>query len=277
MENIEIPLTIFTVQNEQIWVDSRDVAKYYGMEHKHFLEAVDNKLVTLPELVERNIRLYSYKASNGKSNKCYLLDKRGFMAISMGLKGERAARVQLGFVDAFFAMEKSLTVSIGYVKDLERKLARVEGTLERKAFTKAVQDACVKLQLNFGKVTNETYVATYNQNASLLRDKIHSIAGVPKNKINIREYLSEEDLRVIGLIENMSALLLDGERMLTIEQIVATIRAAAELVKLRKNNGFYFEAKIESVPASKIGSQDKSLPGKKPKELKTNNAQSSLF
>lgn len=278
MESIIISMDIFKVQDEQVFVDSRDVASYYGMRHDVLLKAIDDKLEVLTDLRNHNIMVSSYKVEgNRKSYKCYLLDKRGFYVISMGLTGERAARVQLAFTDAFFEMEKSLTVSIGYVKDLERKLARVEGTVERKALTKAIQEACMILQINFGSITNETYIATYNQNASLLRDKIHSLTGVCKSKINIREYLSEEDLRVIGLIENMSALLLDGERMLTVEQIVSTIRAAVELVKLRKNNGLYFEAKIESIPASKIRSQAKSLTGKKQKELKTNNAQSSLF
>lgn len=109
MERIEISLDIFKVQNEQILVDSRDVAEYYGILHSDLLRAIDNKLQTLQELRERNIAVSSYKVEgNRKSYKCYLLDKRGFMAISMGLTGDRAARVQLGFVDAFMKMEDQL-------------------------------------------------------------------------------------------------------------------------------------------------------------------------
>lgn len=95
--------------NGQVVVSSRDVAEKFRKRHTHILDTLKgyfNDLSTAEFSALFN--LSEYKASNGKTNYEYLMNRDGFSLLAMGFTGKDALKWKLKYIDAFNNMEEKL-------------------------------------------------------------------------------------------------------------------------------------------------------------------------
>lgn len=91
---------------------SRAVAEYFDRSHKSILTAIDNTIEAMEEdeytrdFGRHNIVPSSYTNSQNKKQREFLLTKKGFTTIVLGLTGPKAIKLRMMFVEAFEAMEE---------------------------------------------------------------------------------------------------------------------------------------------------------------------------
>lgn len=103
-------------------IDSRDVAKWIGQEHKNLLSTIRAyKLVITSMSMDENSRLKiqpsdffvesSYE-NRGKEYPCYLLTKKGCDMVANKLTGEKGIAFTAAYVSAFEEMQQALTAPL---------------------------------------------------------------------------------------------------------------------------------------------------------------------
>lgn len=186
------------INKEEITVvSSLDVAETFGKRHSDVLRDIEH-LQCSEDFTQRNFALSCYKDSSGKTNKEYMITRDGFTILVMGYTGEKAMKFKEAYIRQFNEMEKAL---IGKLREREKGIA------VRQALTNALQ----KLQENermhghaYSTYTNCIYKALFGMNAKQLREKI----GIgPKE--NVRDYLTEEELRAVQSMECLVSGLID--------------------------------------------------------------------
>ena len=114
--------------NGQLVVSSREVASNFGKDHRHVLEAIRNLQGSM-STAEFSALFYQsdYKASNGKTNPEYLMNRDGFSLLVMGFTGKEALEWKLKYINAFNMMEKRLSLDSYMIEDkVERALKWAE-------------------------------------------------------------------------------------------------------------------------------------------------------
>lgn len=97
------------LQDGEATTSSRQVAEYFGKQHKDVLEVIQLKINTAENSALLNwFTETAYHATNGKPNKEYLMNRDGFTFITMGFKGKRADELKINYIAAFNEMEKIL-------------------------------------------------------------------------------------------------------------------------------------------------------------------------
>ena len=122
-EEVELPLTVQNEQGETIPViDSREVARMMGREHREILWYIEGKKVKgkahltgiLPTLQGEQLTTTdyfiesSYTADNGAKYKCYLCTKKGCELLATRQNGEKGILFCAKYVERFNEMEKEL-------------------------------------------------------------------------------------------------------------------------------------------------------------------------
>lgn len=100
------------VNNNEEYLDSREVAHMVGKEHKQLLKDIRYYAEILKG---ENNSLYSgyfvessYKGANGKENPCYLVTRAGCEIIANKLQGEKGVLFTAQYVAKFDSMEKHI-------------------------------------------------------------------------------------------------------------------------------------------------------------------------
>ena len=183
---------IRTVNKEEVTVvTSLDVAETFGKEHYHVIEdirEIKSKLST-PEFSGLFFE-GEYKASNGKKNPMYYMNRDGFTLLVMGYNGEKAMRFKLAYINQFNAMEKAL---VDKIKEREKGIA------VRQALTKAIQQSNENERMHghaYSTYTDIIYKVVFGKNAKQLREEY----GITK-KDNLRDCFSAEELAKVQSIE----------------------------------------------------------------------------
>lgn len=102
-------------------VSSREIAENFEKEHKHVLEGIrriETSLGTAEFSTLFNVS--EYKASNGKSNVEYLMNRDGFSLLVMGFTGDKALNWKMKYIKAFNIMEESLRQAIPMLSEEEK-------------------------------------------------------------------------------------------------------------------------------------------------------------
>lgn len=184
-------------KTEMTVVGSLDVAETFEKRHADILRDIEN-LKCSKEFTERNFALSSYKDSSGKNNKEYLITRDGFTILVMGYTGEKAMRFKEAYIKQFNAMEKALQGKL---------IEREKGIAVRQSLTKALQQSTENERMHghaYSTYTNCIYKVLFGKNAKQLREEL----GISK-KENLRDYLPEEQLRVIQSMECLVSGLVD--------------------------------------------------------------------
>lgn len=189
---------IAKINKEEVTVvSSLDVAETFMKRHSDVLRDIDS-LQCSKEFTERNFALSSYRDSSGKSNKAYVMTKDGFTLLVMGYTGEKAMKFKEAYIKQFNAMEKLLTGKL---------IEREKGIAVRQSLTKAIQQSTENERMHghaYSTYTNCIYKVLFGMNANMLRDKF----GLGR-KDNLRDCLSENELKAIQSMESMVSGLVD--------------------------------------------------------------------
>lgn len=148
-------------------------------------------------------RLHNFVQSdylNAQNHKqpMYYMTRDGFTLLVMGYTGEKAMRFKEAYISQFNAMEKVL---IGKIKEREKGIA------VRQALTKAIQQSNENERMHghaYSTYTNCIYGTLFGKNASQMREEL----GIG-NKDNIRDYLTQEQLRQVQSMECLVSGLVD--------------------------------------------------------------------
>ena len=98
------------MRDRQAVTTSLQVAKVFNKQHKHVIEAINNKISSAENSAQYKLMFVegTYRDSSGKTNKMYYMNRDGFTFIAFGFTGAKADQFKLKYIDAFNQMEKQL-------------------------------------------------------------------------------------------------------------------------------------------------------------------------
>lgn len=99
--------SLVQVNDGQIVVESRKIAKHFDKQHKHVLDAIEN-ITAENSAVTSMFCETTYTAGTGKAYKEYLMNRDGFSLLVMGFTGKKALEWKIKYIQAFNAMEDEL-------------------------------------------------------------------------------------------------------------------------------------------------------------------------
>lgn len=123
------------IEGERVLADSRDVCDQFTKRHDNVLRAIDTIIRDRPELaLNFEAKFYPVQAANGASRSArrFDMDRKGFMLLVMGFQGAKALEIKSKWIDAFDAMERTLTLQAAARNDDEEApepLPDMAGTL----------------------------------------------------------------------------------------------------------------------------------------------------
>ncbi|MGZ4995978.1 MAG: Rha family transcriptional regulator [Methylobacter sp.] len=182
--------------NNQICVDSRDIAKEFGREHKSVLRTIDDLIadgtISRHEFVPRN-----YK-KRGKEYRHFELNKAGCLKAMPFIGGRKSREGQRRFVDEFLRIEAALERQSKERASLAYQVARSSGKDSRGILTDEIKKfiAYAKAQGSsnadryFGSITNAVQ---------------KSILVIEPHVTQVRELLTAIQLANLSLIELTAA------------------------------------------------------------------------
>lgn len=115
---------LVVMHDRQAVTTSLQVAETFGKDHYHVMEAIQGLLST-PEksgLLKDAFAKGTYKASNGKTNPMYYMNRDGFTLLAMGFTGERAMSFKLQYIQAFNSMEVEVQTGFHIPQNLPEAL-----------------------------------------------------------------------------------------------------------------------------------------------------------
>lgn len=90
----------------EVFANSRDVAAFFGKEHRSVLAGIDNLIQQEAELGLHSFMQTPYvEASNGQTYRSFDMDRDGFTLLAMGFTGAKALKWKLAYISAFNALE----------------------------------------------------------------------------------------------------------------------------------------------------------------------------
>ncbi|HJB15183.1 MAG TPA: Rha family transcriptional regulator [Candidatus Blautia excrementipullorum] len=186
-------------KTEMTVVSSLDVAETFEKNHRDVMESIRN-IESVISTAEFSALFYldSYKASNGKMNPMYLMTRDGFTLLVMGYTGEKAMQFKIAYIKQFNAMEKALQGKL---------IEREKGIAVRQSLTKALQQSTENGRMHghaYSTYTNCIYKVLFGKNAKQLREDL----GISATE-NLRDHLSEEEIRAVQSMERLVSGLVD--------------------------------------------------------------------
>lgn len=180
-------------------VTSLDVAETFEKLHKDVLESIRSIQSDL-SIAEFSALFYEseYKASNGKSNPMYYINRDGFTLLVMGYTGQKAMRFKLAYINQFNQMEELLKGKL---------IEREKGIAIRQSLTKAIQQSGENERTHghaYSLYTDLIYKAVFGKNAKQLREEY----GVAKQD-NLRDLFTQEELAKVQSVEMVVSGLVD--------------------------------------------------------------------
>ena len=158
-----------TINNDNgtLTVSSLQVAKDFGKEHYHVVEAIEELKKECPENSGDLFIESSYQhPQNKQTYKCYNLTRDGFSLLVMGFTGKKALEWKLKYIEAFNLMEQKIrerysdiSPQLQFLIDMERKqkqLEKKQEELESKiADISEIRDNTIKATFEYGRISSE--------------------------------------------------------------------------------------------------------------------------
>ena len=98
--------TVTIIDNEPT-TTSRQVATFFGKQHKDVLRAINN-LECSKDFNQRNFAPITYKDSKNREYPEYQVTKDGFVFLAMGFTGRKAAQLKEAYINEFNRMAATL-------------------------------------------------------------------------------------------------------------------------------------------------------------------------
>lgn len=169
------------VANEQLTLDSREVAEMVGKPHNDLIKSIRNSAEYLAEgnfsLSEFFIKS-SYQDCTGRTLPCYLITRKGCEFIAHKMTGRKGAQFTAEYINRFHEMENRLQNNPSPKKKLENKrLGRNEYTI--------IMDS-IRVPLTQDIIDDLQIYQPYNNVESVIKDNTRYIntlyAPAPKPK-----------------------------------------------------------------------------------------------
>ncbi len=182
--------------NNQICIDSRNIAKQFGRNHKNVLQTLDNLLA------DGTISRLESKPSNyvkrGKEYRRYELNKAGFLKAMPFIGGRKSREGQRRFVDEFLRLEAALERQAKERTSMAYQVARSSGKNSRGVLTDAIQEfvAYAKQQ---GSNNADRYFP------SITKAIQKSILAIDPHVTDVRELLTAIQLANLSICELTAA------------------------------------------------------------------------
>lgn len=115
MNNEMIPIDpernpIVFAKDGEVFANSRDVAAFFGKNHRDVTRAIDALVAQEPNLGVRNFAqgYHTLPETGSQQHRHYEMDRDGFTLLAMGFTGSKALKWKLRYIEAFNAMEAEL-------------------------------------------------------------------------------------------------------------------------------------------------------------------------
>lgn len=96
------------VENGKVYCSSIQIAEYFTKEHRTVLRSIDSLIDIDNELALHDFVQSSYLDSQGKTQRCFLMTRDGFMFLAMGFTGEAAYKIKKKIIAEYNRMESEL-------------------------------------------------------------------------------------------------------------------------------------------------------------------------
>jgi len=119
---------VVQIENGQAITISTEVARVFGKQHRHVLDAIRALLADLGEDRLPNFRQTVETRPNPSGGEpikspAYHLTRDGFTLLAMGFTGKRALAFKLAYIDAFNKMEAELASKPDHIEDVREMVA----------------------------------------------------------------------------------------------------------------------------------------------------------
>ena len=101
-------MDLVEVRNNQVVVNSRDVAAHFGKRRDHVIRDIENLIKKDVPKIGAMFQQVELPDSYGRKQKTYYMNRDGFSLLVMGFTGAEAIEWKLKYIEAFNSMEKKL-------------------------------------------------------------------------------------------------------------------------------------------------------------------------
>jgi phage regulator Rha-like protein len=182
--------------NNQVCIDSRDLAKEFGRAHKNVLQTLDD-LLTDGTISWLESKPRNYK-KRGKEYRCFELNKAGFLKAMPFIGGRKSRDGQKRLVDEFLKLELKLERQSKEREKLACQVARLSGKDSRAILTDEIKKF-VSYAKSQGSGSADRYYGCITQAA-------HSaLVIIEPQATQVRELLTTIQLSRLATIELTAA------------------------------------------------------------------------
>lgn len=110
--NVAVPINnerqpVVFARDGEAFANSRDVAAYFGKEHRNVMQAVDNLIAQDPDLAraEFSAGVYTLPNTGAQQHRMFEMNRDGFVLLAMGFTGTKALKWKRQYIAAFNALE----------------------------------------------------------------------------------------------------------------------------------------------------------------------------
>ena len=187
--------------NNQICIDSRDIAIEFGRDHRGVLRSlyilIDNGTISQCDCAPRKFK------NRGKEYPCFELNERAFLTAMPFIGGEKAHEGQKRLVDAFIEQRENLAKQSKEREKLSWQVARLSGKDSRGVFTDEINRF-----VDYAKENGSKNAKNY---FTLLTNLVHkTLVTVEPKATQIREFLTDIQLSQLSTIELTAAHILSA-------------------------------------------------------------------
>ena len=143
------------IENNQVVVSSRQIAKDFGKQHKHVLDSIRDILAA-----ENSATKFFYESTydnRGKEYPEYLMNRDGFSLLVMGFTGSKALEWKVRYIQAFNAMEAKLAMEHQDSYMIADPIARALKWAEEEKKRRALQATCSQQEQLIGELKPKAY------------------------------------------------------------------------------------------------------------------------
>ena len=174
------------IENNQVVVSSRQIAKDFEKQHKHVLDSIRDILAA-----ENSAAKFFYESTydnRGKEYPEYLMNRDGFSLLVMGFTGSKALEWKVRYIQAFNAMEAKLAMEHQDSYMIADPIARALKWAEEEKKRRALQATCSQQEQLIGELKPKAdYTDKILQSKSLVPitaiAKDYGMSGQALNKI----------------------------------------------------------------------------------------------
>jgi Rha family phage regulatory protein len=118
-------------RDHEAWTTSRDLARVFEKRHDNVLSQIERVLSEVDEDFGRlNFKESTYKSRQNKRQRQYMMTRKGFSLIALGLTGKRALEFKVRYIEAFEVMSELIFARVhskyGY-REMSSAVARYLG------------------------------------------------------------------------------------------------------------------------------------------------------